>query len=56
MPLLETAVDECMQDKQFFVKGVDKMIIKLFESLTLLSDQAASIIKYIKVILCDLRF
>lgn len=45
MPLFETALDKCMQDKQFFIKGVDKMIIKLFESLTLLSDHAASLIK-----------
>lgn len=46
MPLLETSLDKCILDKQFFVKGVDKMIIKLFESLTLLSDQAASMIEY----------
>jgi hypothetical protein len=48
MPLLETSLDECMQDEQFFIKGVDKMIIKLFESLTLMSDQASSMIKYTK--------
>jgi hypothetical protein len=49
MPLLETALDECMQDKQFFIKGVDKMIVNLFENVTLMSDQAASMIKFILI-------